>query len=110
MVDSGFFHLLDPAEADLFVADLARALPPGGRYYLHEFDVEFPLDNTPRQITDAELRSRFAAEKGWRIVELRPAEYLSRVAPPVKAVAALAERWRDAAEATIPGGPAVATE
>lgn len=47
MVDSGFFHLLDPAEADLFVADLARALPPGGRYYLHEFDVEFPLDNTP---------------------------------------------------------------
>jgi cyclopropane fatty-acyl-phospholipid synthase-like methyltransferase len=92
IVDSGFLHLLDPAEADLFVADLARALPAGGRYYLHEFDVEFDLENSPRQITEAEIRERFAENNGWRVVELRPANFLSNVAPPVDAVVAMAER------------------
>lgn len=41
VVDSGFLHILDEEERDRFVEDLAAALMQGGRYYLHEFAVEF---------------------------------------------------------------------
>lgn len=80
VVDSGFYHLFDPAEGDAFVDDLVRALLPGGRYYLLAFAVQFPVENVPRQVTEAELRERFTAERGWRILDIRPAEFLSRVA------------------------------
>lgn len=91
VVDSGFFHLFDPAEGDRFVEDLAVALSPGGRYYLLAFAVEFPIPNAPRAVEEDELRARFASERGWRVREIRPAEFLSRVAP-VPATAACIER------------------
>ncbi len=91
IVDSGFFHLLDPEQAERFVEELASTLPPGGRYYLLAFDVEFDIPHAPRQISEAEVRARFTPEKGWRILELRPAEFLSRVAS-VPATCACIER------------------
>jgi SAM-dependent methyltransferase len=92
VVDSGFFHLFDPDQGDRFIDDLAQTLLPGGRYYLLAFDVEFSIPNLPRQVSAGELRARFTAEKGWHILEVRPAEFLSRVAPPVPATAACIER------------------
>lgn len=91
VVDSGFLHLFDPAECDRFAGELASALLPGGRYYLLAFAVEFDIPHSPRAITEAELRARFSAERGWRILAVRPAEFQSRVAP-VPAVAACIER------------------
>src|SRR5690606_8203498 len=44
VMDSGFLHLLDQEETDSFVADLGEVMLPGGRYYLHEFAVEFPIE------------------------------------------------------------------
>ncbi len=92
VVDSGFLHVLDRDESDSFLDDLATVLVPGGRYYLHAFAVEFSMENMPRKVTEAELQMRFGEEKGWRILDIRPAEFHSRVAPPVAAIVACVER------------------
>lgn len=92
VVDSGFYHLFDPAQSENYIDELALTLIPGGRYYLHAFAVEFPVANMPRQVSAEELSSRFTAERGWRILEMRPAEFQSRVAPPVPAILACIER------------------
>lgn len=91
VVDSGFFHLFDQETRDGFARELADTLLPGGRYYLLAFATEFPMPNTPLRVTDDELRARFTEEDGWRIVELRPARFESRMQP-VPAVAAVFER------------------
>ena len=90
VVDSGFFHLFTPEQCDRLVDEVGSVLLPGGRYYLHEFATEFPVPNTPRQVTAEELRARFTVASGWRILELRSAEFQSRIAP-VPAVAACVE-------------------
>lgn len=81
VVDSGFYHLLDPAECEHFADELSVVLRPGGRCYMHEFAVEFPGPNLPRDVTEAELRERFASHKGWQVLAIRRGEFLSRVAP-----------------------------
>jgi SAM-dependent methyltransferase len=91
VVDSGFLHLLTPEQSDQFVGDLASILLPGGRYYLHEFGTEFDHPNTPRAVSEAEVRSRFTEKAGWRILAVRVAEFLSRVAT-VPATIACVER------------------
>lgn len=91
VVDSGFYHLFEPEQCDRFVDDLASTLSPGGRYYLLAFAVEFPIPNTPRRVSENELRARFTSEKGWQIQELRSAEFLSRIAP-VPSISACIER------------------
>ena len=92
VVDSGFLHLFDPAQGDAFLAELALILPPGGRYYLHAFAIEFPVPNVPRAITTDEVRARFTADTGWTIRAIHTTEFLSRVAPPVPATCACIER------------------
>ncbi len=91
VVDSGFYHLFDQDARGRYADDLAATLLPGGRLYLLEFAVEFDIPNTPLKVTEDELRARFTASNGWRILEIRPAQFLSRIAP-VPAVAACIER------------------
>jgi SAM-dependent methyltransferase len=91
VVDSGFFHVFEQDARDAFAEELAGTLRPGGRYYLLGFAIEFPQPNTPRQVSEDELRARFSAEKGWRILTIRPAQFLSRFAP-VPSLAACIER------------------
>jgi SAM-dependent methyltransferase len=91
VVDSGFFHVLEQDQRDRFAGELAATLRPGGRYYLLAFATEFPVPNTPLQVTEEELRARFTAENGWRILEIRSAEFHSRIAP-VPAIGACIER------------------
>ena len=91
VVDSGFLHLFENPERDRFAEDLAVALKPGGRYYLLGFAVTFPGDNLPRAVEEAEVRERFSAEKGWKILHLAPATFASRVGE-VPALAACIER------------------
>lgn len=92
VTDSGFLHLLDPAQSDSLIEEVQAVLPSGGRYYLHEFAVEFPIENVPRAVTEDELRARFTAEHGWRLLEVRPAEFLNRVAAPTPAIVACVEK------------------
>jgi len=95
VLDSGFIHLLDPQETDDFVADLRKALAPGGRYYLHEFAVEFPIENVPRAISEDEIRARFNPDTGWRVIDVRSATFLNLVAQPTPAIVACIERLAD---------------
>lgn len=92
ILDSGFMHLLDPEETDGFVADLSVAIAPGGLFYLHEFAVEFPIDNVPRAITEDEIHARFNPDTGWQVVEIRSAVFHNRVAQPTPAIVACIER------------------
>ncbi|WP_263772827.1 class I SAM-dependent methyltransferase [Propionivibrio soli] len=80
VVDSGFFHLFDPEQCETLLDELPKVFRQGGRYYLHEFAVTFPVPNVPRQVTEAELRDRFTVDQGWRILTVRSGEFLSRVA------------------------------
>ncbi|HEX6926748.1 MAG TPA: class I SAM-dependent methyltransferase [Longimicrobiaceae bacterium] len=91
VVDSGFLHLLTPEEGDRFLEEAARVLRSGGRYYLQEFATEFDVPNTPRAISEQEVRERFTPVRGWRILAVRPGEFQSRIAP-VPAIVACAER------------------
>lgn len=91
VVDSGFFHLFEQDQRDRLADEVAAVLLPGGRYYLLEFATEFDMPNTPLKVTEDELRTRFTAEKGWRILAIRPARFESSIAP-VPAVAACIER------------------
>ncbi len=90
--DSGFMHLLDADETDRLVEELAVALVPGGRLYLHEFTVEFPIENVPRAVNEEELSARFNEDSGWRILHVSSAEFLNTVAAPTPAIAACIER------------------
>ncbi len=90
--DSGFYHLFDPDQCEQLIDEVASILKPHGCYYLHEFAIEFPVPNVPRQISIDELQTRFMVEKGWRIKEIQTVEFLSRVAPPVPATCACIER------------------
>lgn len=92
VVDSGFYHLFNSDDCSQLVEEVASILLPQGHYYLHEFAVDFPAPNLPRQITAEELQAHFTAEKGWRIEAIQSVEFLSRVAPPVPAICACIER------------------
>lgn len=87
-MDSGFYHLFDPDQCDRLVDEVRSVLHPHGCYYLHEFAIEFPVPNVPRQVTVSELQARFTSKKGWQIREIQTVEFLSRVAPPVPATCA----------------------
>ena len=90
--DSGFTHLLDAEATDVLARDLARALVPSGRHYLHAFAVEFPVPNVPRAVTEGEVRERFAESAGWRVLHVAPAEFANTVAAPTPAIVACIER------------------
>lgn len=90
--DSGFYHLFNSDQCSELIDEVASVLLPNGCYYLHEFAIEFPVPNVPRQVTVDELQGRFTPEKGWRIKEIQTVEFLSRVAPPVPATCACIER------------------
>lgn len=92
VVDSGFYHLFNSDQCDQLIDEIASILLPNGHYYLHEFAIEFPVPNMPRQIKADELQARFTTNRGWRIKEIQTVEFLSRVAPPVPAIGACVER------------------
>ena len=92
VVDSGFYHLFDSDECEQLIDEITSILLPHGCYYLHEFAVEFPVPNMPRQVSAEEIRACFTVDKGWRIKEIQFVEFLSRVAPPVSAICACIQR------------------
>jgi SAM-dependent methyltransferase len=92
VMDSGFYHLFNPEQCNQLVDEIASILIPNGCYYLHEFAIEFPVPNGPRNITIDELQIRFTPGRGWRVKEIQSVEFLSRVAPPVPATCACIER------------------
>jgi cyclopropane fatty-acyl-phospholipid synthase-like methyltransferase len=91
IVDSGFFHLFGSEDRQAFVQQLAAKLPMGGRYYLLGFAITAPMPNAPKEVTADEVRLLFGQERGWRILALRPAQFLTKLGN-VPALAACIER------------------
>jgi cyclopropane fatty-acyl-phospholipid synthase-like methyltransferase len=82
IVDTGFYHLFGETEREQFVNELFRALNLGGRYYMLGFAINSPLPNAPKQVTQLEIKQRFTKSGGWRILELRSAEFLTALPSP----------------------------
>ena len=93
VVDSGFYHLFEQDDCARFAEELAHVLEPGGRYYLLAFAAELPAPDVPRAVTELELRAHFNARSGWRVLDVRAAEFVSRVGV-VPAICACFERSR----------------
>jgi SAM-dependent methyltransferase len=70
VLDCGLFHGFTDAERVAFVASLAGALAPGGRYLLLAFSDRQPGSVGPRRIREAEIREAFA--DGWVIEAIEP--------------------------------------
>lgn len=78
VVDSGFYHVFGPEERAGLAAELAATLPPGGRYYLLGFAIKIEAPQTPCPVLESELRTLFAAERGWQVLAARPAQFSIR--------------------------------
>lgn len=99
--DSGFFHLFDSATRVDLVADLARVLPRGGRYYMLGFSISLPAPDVPREVTEQEIATLLSREAGWVVKVVRPARFRTSGFEDVPAIAVCAERiagpdWRSA--------------
>lgn len=64
VIDSGLFHTFDDDERARYVASLARALRPGGRYFMLCFSEHEAGSWGPRRVSQAEIRAAFAS--GWQ--------------------------------------------
>ena len=71
VVDCGLFHIFDDADRARYVASLAAAVRPGGRYHMLCFSDSQPGDWGPRRVRADEITASFA--DGWRIESIDPA-------------------------------------
>ena len=81
-VDSGFYHLFDQFKRDELAEELFKSLSAGGRYYVLGFAIAPPVPGAPKQVTQDEIRKRFGRDKGWNILALGPAEFVTAFPPP----------------------------
>lgn len=79
VIDSGLFHVFGDEQRPLYVASIAQALRPGGRYFMQCFSDQQPGDWGPRRVSQAELRAAFAT--GWRIDAIEEATFENRFEP-----------------------------
>ena len=71
VLDCGVFHVFDDTDRPRYVASLAAAVEPGGRYHMLVFSDRQRGTLGPRRISQAEIRASFA--EGWSIVSIEPA-------------------------------------
>ncbi len=75
IADCGFLHLFGQPERDQYALELAKALAPGGRYYVLGFAFDAPMAAMPLRVGEDELRARFTPERGWKILAARPSQF-----------------------------------
>ena len=73
ILDSALFHVFSDADRPRYVAGLAACLRPGGRLILICFSEHETRDRGPRRVTQAEIRTHFAA--GWLVEDIRAIRY-----------------------------------
>lgn len=91
VVDSGFLHVLAPADRGRFLDELASVLLPGGRYYLLGFRERRRWLFSRRGLSEQALRARFTPENGWHVHQMQSAEFQTRTKP-APAIGACFER------------------
>lgn len=73
VLDSGVFHLFHDDDRARYVEVLTAVARPDARLCLMCFSERQPGDWGPRRVTEAELRSSFAA--GWSVERIEPATF-----------------------------------
>lgn len=73
VTDCGLFHAFDDDGRGEYVAALTRLMEPGASVFMLCFSDLEPGTHGPRRVTDAEIRTAFAA--GWRVETLEPARF-----------------------------------
>ena len=71
VLDCGLFHALDGDEQAAYAAGLATVTEPGGTVFVLCFSDQGP-DTGPHPVSQADLRTAFAADGGWEIVDIEP--------------------------------------
>ena len=70
VIDNGLFHTFDDEEREVFSDQIAKALRPGGTYFMACFSDKEPSDwGGPRRVTKAEIRSAFPSPFRVRSIE-----------------------------------------
>jgi 2-polyprenyl-3-methyl-5-hydroxy-6-metoxy-1,4-benzoquinol methylase len=65
VLDCGLFHVFDDEDRQPFVASLARAVRPGGHYFMLCFSEMEPPGWGPRRVTQREINDAFS--HGWHV-------------------------------------------
>jgi len=78
VIDSGLFHALSLDERPRFVASLAAALRPGGRYFMLAFSELETRDGGPRRVTRQEILASFDVAP-FRVASIEPAEMVTNL-------------------------------
>ena len=78
-LDSGLFHVLDPATRIDFAQALRSVIRTGGRYYILCFNDLQPGTWGPYRISQEEIRRVFQA--GWAVESIEPSRFLVRTVP-----------------------------
>jgi SAM-dependent methyltransferase len=73
ILDCGLLHVFDDPERMQYVAELGRALRPGGRYFFLVFSDAEPDWGGPRRLSEGDIRSAF--QEAWHIDFLRRAHF-----------------------------------
>jgi ubiquinone/menaquinone biosynthesis C-methylase UbiE len=72
VLDCGLFHVFDDEDREPFAASLARAIRPGGHYFMLCFSEMEPPGWGPRRVTQREINDAFV--HGWRVETIEPTE------------------------------------
>jgi ubiquinone/menaquinone biosynthesis C-methylase UbiE len=76
VIDSGLFHALSDEERPAYVLQIARALKPGGKYFMLCFSDREPGQWGPRRISRQEIEQTFTGP--LRIDYIKDSYFLSR--------------------------------
>ncbi len=71
VIDCGLFHTLDAVEQSAYAASLAAATAPAGILYLLCFSDQ-GSDVGPHPVSEADLRTAFAASTEWQVAAIQP--------------------------------------
>jgi 2-polyprenyl-3-methyl-5-hydroxy-6-metoxy-1,4-benzoquinol methylase len=74
VLDCGLFHTFDGDERRAYVASLAAVTEPGATLFVLCFRPGPPETEGPHPVTEAELRTAFAPDAGWRLADLQESQ------------------------------------
>jgi 2-polyprenyl-3-methyl-5-hydroxy-6-metoxy-1,4-benzoquinol methylase len=74
VLDCGLFHTFDGEEQRAYVASLAAVAAPRATLFVLCFRDGAPQSEGPHPISEAELRTAFAPEKGWDLAGLEESQ------------------------------------
>jgi SAM-dependent methyltransferase len=74
VLDCGLFHTFDGEEQRAYVASLAAVTEPGASLFVLCFREGAPETEGPHPISEAELRTACATERGWRLAGLEESQ------------------------------------